>query len=152
MIKVHGSADRVRCSRVGCENGAPTGFLRRSDVNMQPFYSEPSVDSLPRCNLCKSILRQHVLWFDELYDEHDSYCWPRVLEACEQMDLCLFVGTSFSVGVTELFLRGNYAAQRFSIDPGQRPESPRGLQLIAEKAEQALPTLCRQLGIIPESV
>jgi len=151
MIKVHGSADQVRCSRVGCDNGAPTGSLPRADVEMQQFHAEPSIDTLPVCDICGSLLRQHVLWFDEFYDEHDSYCWSQVLAAAQEMQLCLFVGTSFSVGVTELFLRGNPPARRFSIDPGQRIPSVRGVAVISEPAEQALPALCTQLGIPPES-
>lgn len=151
MIKVHGSADQVRCSRVGCDNGAPTGSLPRADFDMQQFHAQPSIDRLPVCDLCGSLLRQHVLWFDEFYDEHDSYRWSRVLAAAQDMQLCLFVGTSFSVGVTELFLRGNYPARRFSIDPGQRKPSVRGVSVISEPAELALPALCTQLGITPES-
>ena len=32
LIKVHGSADRVRCSAYGCEHAAPKGSLMRADV------------------------------------------------------------------------------------------------------------------------
>ena len=64
-------------------------------------------------------MRQHVLWFDEFYTEHDDYQWPRVLDAASRMDLCLFVGTSFSVGVTALFVESglNHGVPMFSIDP-----------------------------------
>jgi len=36
LIKVHGSADRVRCVRVGCEFGAPSGSIHRDSVDFQP--------------------------------------------------------------------------------------------------------------------
>lgn len=147
LIKVHGSADKVRCSEYGCDNAAPAGSLSRADIDMQKFHAESSLESLPQCGICGAILRQHVLWFDEFYDEHDSYQWADVLQAAKNMHLCLFVGTSFSVGVTELFVRGNPAARRFSIDPGVAEPPARGVQLLTEKAETALPALCQQLGI-----
>ncbi|MHC4274136.1 MAG: SIR2 family NAD-dependent protein deacylase [Planctomycetota bacterium] len=34
MVKVHGSADRVRCSDYGCANGAPTGSLPRDAIDV----------------------------------------------------------------------------------------------------------------------
>ncbi len=151
MIKVHGSADKVRCSRYGCENGAPTGQLLRSDIDMQPFLTWPAVETVPTCQACGALLRQHVLWFDEYYDEHESYQWQRVLDAAQNMQLCLFVGTSFSVGVTELFLRNNPSARRFSIDPVATQSPTRGVQQISEKAEIALPALCAGLEIDSES-
>ena len=64
-------------------------------------------------------MRQHVLLFDEFYDEHETFQWQRVISGAAGADL-LFVGTSFAVGVTDLFLRA--AIERrvptFSIDPG----------------------------------
>lgn len=151
MIKVHGSADKVRCSRYGCENGAPGGHVLRSEIDMQPFLSQPSVTTLPKCGSCGELLRQHVLWFDEYYDEHESYKWPRVIDAARTMQLCLFVGTSFSVGVTELFLRNNPSARRFSIDPGAVQAPAVSVQQLHEPAELALPQLCADLGIDCES-
>lgn len=149
LIKVHGSADRVRCTRQGCENGAPGGSLARADCDMAAFADEPIVENLPRCPACGSLLRQHVLWFDEFYDEHEDYQWGRALLAAQTLDCLLFVGTSLSVGVTELFLRAAIEMGRpvLAIDPGgARPPDPR-VTMLRAASEELLPAACARLGI-----
>jgi len=148
LIKVHGSSDQVRCSRPGCSNAAPSGTLNRSDVGVDAFVSNPSHDTLPRCPDCDSLLRQHVLWFDEYYDEHDTYQWQSVLDASANMDMVLFVGTSFAVGVTELFLRGAITQRvpAYSIDPGTDSAPHSNVVAVKAKSEIVLPEVCEQLG------
>ena len=148
LIKVHGSADRVRCSRVGCECGPPWGSVKRADIDMAPFFADPCLETLPRCPACDELLRQHVLWFDEFYDGHQDYQWSSVIKASQSMAVLLFVGTSFAVGVTELFLQAAQARQvpMFAVDPGAR-EAPRsGMVLLREKSEVLLPEVARRLG------
>ena len=149
LIKVHGSADRVRCTRHGCEHGAPRGSILREDIDMSAFAAEPVVGNLPRCPACGSLLRQHVLWFDEFYDEHEDYQWGRVLLAAQTLDCLLFVGTSLSVGVTELFLQAAIELERpvLAIDPGAaRPPHPR-ITMLRAPSEELLPATCARLGI-----
>ena len=151
LVKVHGSADRVRCSRRLCVHGAPRGSLPRSGVDMRAFKSDPVAANVPRCPSCGSLLRQHVLWFDEFYDEHRDYQWDRVVEAAQTMDLCLFVGTSFSVGVTDLFLRGGLMTGRplLAIDPGAAASPHRSVTLFREPSEVLLPAVCERIGAEP---
>ncbi|MGD8377336.1 MAG: Sir2 family NAD-dependent protein deacetylase [Acidobacteriota bacterium] len=148
MVKVHGSADRVRCATDGCVHGAPSGSLPRDEVDVGAFLEHPSTDTLPRCPACGDVLRQHVLWFDEYYAAHEDFQWPRVMEAASSMDLALFVGTSFAVGVTELFLELVRARRvpAFSVDPGG--VAPRGtaVAVLRGKAEELLPEVCRRVG------
>ncbi len=149
LIKVHGTADRARCSRDGCALGAPAGSISRARIDLAPFRRQPSGETLPKCPRCGSLLRQHVLWFDELYDGHQDYQWHRVQQELGAMRLALCIGTSFSVGVTELVLRS--AAMRgvpvFSIDPAAGG-APRhyGIQPLIGRAEELLPAVCAQLG------
>jgi len=147
LVKVHGSADRVRCSRAGCINGAPRGSLPRTDFPMNAFRDNPSLPTLPRCPACNAPMRQHVLWFDEFYDEHESYQWSRVLDAAQRMEALLFVGTSFSVGVTALFLEAGLARHCpvLSIDPGAGEAPVAGIVQIKEAAEDLLPSLVKAL-------
>ena len=104
--------------------------------------------NVPRCPACGALLRQHVLWFDEFYDEHRDYQWERVVEAAQTMDACLFVGTSFSVGVTDLFLHGGLTTRRplFAIDPGAGASPHRRVTLLRESSEVLLPAVCERLG------
>ena len=148
LVKVHGSADMVRCSRRRCVHGAPRGSLPRADIDMSAFKAEPVAANVPRCPSCGSLLRQHVLWFDEFYDEHRDYQWDRVVDAAQTMDTCLFVGTSFSVGVTDLFLRGGLMAGRplLAIDPGAAASPHPSIMLLREPSESLLPVVCERTG------
>jgi NAD-dependent deacetylase len=146
-VKVHGSADRVRCPVEGCSNGAPLGSLRRVESDLSAFRRDPTASNLPRCPACGAILRQHVLWFDETYDSHADYQWDRVCEAAEQGDVFLFVGTSFSVGVTELLVQSALARRRsvFSVDP-HAPPMVRDIVALRTPAEILLPALVQRLS------
>ena len=152
LVKVHGSADRIRCPRQGCANGAPDGSLPRSAFDVEAFLAQPEAARLPRCPLCGDILRQHVLWFDEYYGEHRDYQWSRVQEAAWSADLMLFVGTSFSVGVTELFLRQGLGRgiPQLSLDPSGAPSPVPRLEVLSAKAEVLLPAVVRQLRHRPQ--
>lgn len=141
LVEVHGRADRVRCATPGCRHGAPTGSLPRDEVPIDRFLADPSEATLPRCPVCGDVLRQHVLWFDEYYGEHQNYGWPRVQEAASGADFMLFVGTSFAVGVTEMFLQQGYRRQvpMLSIDPGAAPAPYPSVEVLAAPAEVILP-------------
>lgn len=144
LVKVHGSADRVRCSQPGCVRGAPSGSMLRSEIDMGPFLADPVEVNVPRCPECGSFLRQHVLWFDETYQGHDDYQWERVVHAASTADLVLFAGTSLSVGVTDMIVRAavSRGAQVVSIDPGRGPDPDYPVEHIRAKAEVVLPQVC----------
>lgn len=148
LVKVHGSAHRLRCSRRGCRLGAPHGSLPRGEAELEPFLRAPSDSTLPRCPECGAPLRAHALFFDEYYDGHSDYAFARVERAFEEMALVLFVGTSFSVGVTELALRAALFGKvpAFSVDPGGTAASYPWVRELTARAEELLPTVCRRLG------
>ncbi len=148
LVEVHGAADRVRCPADSCRHGAPRGSLPRPDLDIEAFLEDPAEDKLPRCPECSEILRQHVLWFDEYYQGHDDYQWLRVQAAAGAMDLALFVGTSFAVGVTDMFVQAGLRDRVpiYSIDPaGARAPYP-DIRVLPEKAEELLPAVCERLG------
>jgi NAD-dependent protein deacetylase/lipoamidase len=148
LVKVHGTSDRLRCSRYGCELGAPSGSLPVSEVDLEGFLRGPRRETLPRCSRCSSLLRPHVLLFDEYYDEHMDYGFGEVRHGAERMALTLFAGTSFSVGVTDLVLRQalGWRVPVVSIDPAAAPPV-RGVTSLKAAAEEILPAAVRELGI-----
>jgi NAD-dependent deacetylase len=149
LLKVHGSADRVRCSAPRCRLAAPRGSLAFGRVDVASFMGAPSLDTLPRCPECEAPLRPHVLWFDEFYGDHDDYQWDRLLETAAAATTIVFVGTSFSVGVTDVILQSGLAtgAAMISIDPGAHRQPHRRLRHLAIPAETVLPAACRALGV-----
>ena len=95
----------------------------------------------------------HVSGSDEIYASHADYGWDRVLAAVGRMRLALCVGTSFSVGVTDLV---SSAARKagvplFAVDPNGSagPVDP-AVTWLPFKAEELLPQVCRELGV-PDS-
>ena len=151
LVKVHGTADRFRCSREGCRLGAPAGSLPREEVDLAPFRAEPSLATLPACPECGAPLRAHSLFFDEYYAGHRDFQWERVTDAAERADLVVTAGTSHAVGVTELVLRAALARRVpvVVVDPARRP-LPRGVERLPATAEQLLPAACEILGVAPE--
>lgn len=150
LVKIHGTADRYRCSRPGCRLGSPSGSIPVDDVDLEPFRAAPSRETIPRCPECGALLRAHALFFDELYDGHVDYGFDRTLRAFDQMSLALFVGTSFAVGITEIALRSTLFNRipAWSIDPDTAAEARYPwLRIVPEPAEEALPAVCEQLGI-----
>lgn len=142
LVKVHGTADRLRCSRLGCASAAPRGSIPRAEVDLQAFRAAPGMDSLPRCGGCGAVLRPHVLFFDESYDEHVDYGFDRVQEAAWAADVVLFVGTSMSVGITDLVFRAGHAtgATMLLVDPEPRVGAyGAGLGTVRAAAEEVLP-------------
>ena len=148
LIKVHGSSDRLRCSRFGCRRAAPAGSLARSRVDLTAFRQAEERRHLPTCPDCGALLRAHVLFFDEMYDEHVDYRFDEVHQAADAAELMLFVGTSFSVGVTELLVSAaaRRGVPRLSVDPGgARQPAWTGIETLAVPAEELLPEVSRRL-------
>lgn len=148
LVKVHGSSDRVRCTRAGCEQAEPSGSFPRESIDLRPFISEPCLDNLPRCPDCDGLLRAHVLFFDEMYHDHVDYQFSRVQTAVEQMRAVVFVGTSFSVGITDLILHAALSRRvpALAIDARARDSRlPFGLRWVQGRAESLLPQAVRSL-------
>lgn len=148
LIKVHGTLDRLRCSREGCAFGAPRGSIPIPRDKIERFRVSPSAATLPRCDACGANLRAHVLFFDEHYFGHVDYRLAEVEDLARKADIVLFVGTSFSVGVTDLLLQsGQFSgASMYSIDPADSGSPSAAVVPIRLPAEEALPSLTAELS------
>ncbi len=103
---IHGELSRVRCAQ-DC-GASPEGFpesLRRRLIDRVAAGEVPGFDEEARmaltCRGCGGLLRPHVLWFDEYYDEA-NFRWDSTLQAATRADLLVVVGTS---GATNLPLQ-----------------------------------------------
>lgn len=148
LIEVHGRADRVRCPTAGCLHAAPRGWLARDATAERAFDLDPRPETIPRCPSCGSTLRQHVLWFDEEYQEHEDYGFARVAQASGIATAVWFVGTSMAVGVTDFILRDavRRGAPALLLDPDPPRKLPRGLDVFTVEAEVVLPEVARRVG------
>jgi len=124
VMEVHGAARYLRCTNRHCVNGEPRGLVEWDESLFSAFRANPCRETLPRCPKCRKFLRPHVLWFDENYQSHESYRFSEALSALDQMTCCIFIGTSFAVGITEqaVFSATIAPLPTFVIDPGPLPE------------------------------
>ena len=99
-IEVHGTVRRVRCSHLSCINAEPKGSLPFPSEQIERLLEHKTKNELPLCPACGSVLRPHVLWFDEYYTAHDDYQFSQLQQRLYDADMHIFIGTSFSVGVT----------------------------------------------------
>ncbi len=146
LTKVHGSIDRARCAAASCPASELT--VPAASLDFAAFDACPDAATVPRCQACGGLMRPHVLWFDEHYGSHPGYGWLDVLDACDTMHLAVAIGTSFSVGVTDLI--AGEARRRgvplYVIDPDGVPLPGRQVVGLRDKAEELLPRVCALLG------
>ena len=90
VLKVHGSADRCRCSDPACRLGAVES-IALDDVDFADFDRDPQAAAIPSCPACGALVRPHVLWFDELYVSHADYQWHVVDAAAARIKLLICV-------------------------------------------------------------
>jgi NAD-dependent deacetylase len=103
LIEIHGRHDRFICAAGdGCEGvDHPV-----TSVDL----SRTAEGEFPRCPHCDAPLRPLVLLFDEYYDGHPAYQAHRARRALDRADVLVFVGTSFSVGITQLAVQSARAS------------------------------------------
>ena len=97
--QIHGNIEYVRCAN-GCRREIfpmPTAIAPKT----RNQHITATEWSMLRCKHCDGLLRPHVLWFDETYNE-DYYCLQSTLAAARETALLIIVGTS---GATNLPLQ-----------------------------------------------
>ncbi len=143
LVKVHGSADRARCSSPSCST-AKTLTVLMCELDLDRFLQCPAVDTIPRCGSCGAFMRPHALWFGEAYDSHPSFQWPAIESMSRRMAVLLAVGTSFSVGVTNYLLieSNRRGIPVLVVDPAPRASALTShVAYVRGTAEELLPAL-----------
>jgi NAD-dependent deacetylase len=110
-LELHGSLFRVRCP--GC--GVRYDHVETIDAS--------SVDSLPRCKECQSLVRPDVVWFGEPLD--DGVLNEAVVRA-RTADVCLVVGTSAVVqpAASLAMVTKRASGQLIEVNPETTPLTP----------------------------
>jgi NAD-dependent deacetylase len=108
--QIHGNIETLRCSKECSRERFSIPESVRVKAKNESITDE-EMDSLS-CPKCSALLRPHVLWFDECYDE-ENYRFNSSIEAASRADMLLVVGTS---GATNLPMQvGNLAARRGTV-------------------------------------
>ena len=134
LIEIHGRHDRFICASDGpCEGveaAVPSLDLSRT-----------AQGEFPTCARCGAPMRPLVLLFDEYYDGHEAYQAHRARRALDAADVLVFVGTSFSVGVTSSAIRSAEVSGARLININPEPAPFRGVTELPGAAEVVLPAL-----------
>jgi NAD-dependent deacetylase len=140
LIEIHGRHDRFACINPDCKKHN----LLVESVDL----SQLDAGVIPRCKSCKSPLRPVVLLFDETYDSHDLYNMRTAKRLLNGADVILFVGTSYSVGITDYAIRaGRYANARL-IHINTEPAADYAFENLIGPAEQVLPELKKKFDAL----
>lgn len=77
-------------------------FMRCANECHGKLYPIPAADlKLLECPDCGNLTRPHVLWFDEMYNEH-HYRYHSALNVARQTELLIVVGTSGATSLPNL--------------------------------------------------
>jgi NAD-dependent deacetylase len=138
LIEIHGRHDRFICaSDSACEGVAePVSAVDLSRVGD---------GVVPRCARCQAPLRPLVLLFDEYYDGHDAYQAHRARRALNDADVIVFVGTSFSVGITSTAIRSAQVSGAKVVNVNLEPAPFAGVLEVSAGAEVVLPRLAERV-------
>lgn len=138
LVEIHGRHDRFVCmAHARCAAGREP--VDRVDL------SRLDEGVIPRCAHCGAPIRPLVLLFDELYESHPAFQAHRARRALDEADVVVFVGTSFSVGITSLALRSARFthARVVNVNLGRAPFGD--VTELTGSAADVLPRLLREL-------
>ena len=138
LVEIHGRHDRFICSSGGACEGvlSPVESVDLSQVGSGVF---------PECASCGAPMRPLVLLFDEHYDSHPAYQARRAKKALNEADVLVFVGTSFSVGITSYAVRCGDVSSALMIDVNPEPSPFASMLNVRAGAEVVMPELERLL-------
>lgn len=147
--QIHGNLEYVRCS------AACGRTVAKIPPGVAPKGKDEEISDaewrLLHCPRCKALLRPHVLWFDESYDE-PFYRFHSSLAAAGNTTLLIVVGTSGTTNLPNQIVARVYRRGGFIIDinPNANPFGQlaqtweRGLA-IREKSSQVLDVIVRHI-------
>ncbi|KAG9393168.1 Sirtuin family [Carpediemonas membranifera] len=150
LVEVHGRLGKYKCITPNCE------FSTKSSLDipdLDAFSCDGSTMAsgnlrvhVPLCPSCHAPIMPQSLFFDEKYTSHAFFNWPRVVKWLTHADIFVFIGTSFSVGVTqEAVAMGRRTGKRmFNFNLYADPEYSDLLHVVAPSSD-SLALLCEKI-------
>ena len=150
--QIHGNLSFVRCSAACTHEIAPLPEGLSATNREAPLTGDEW--NLLHCRRCGALLRPHVLWFDECYNE-EYFKFESTLKAAGDTSLLIVVGTAGATNlpnqvVAEACRRG---AVMIDINTGQNPFGQiasaydRGLP-IQQAGTLALPLVSKRMSLV----
>jgi len=156
LVEIHGRLQLYRCTNSRCLYSTKKSFqgldwnaLAQTKTSL--WENNLKFRSPPMCTLCGHGILPQSLLFDENYDSHAFYNVETAEQWIEDHDILVFVGTSFSVGITQQALetakdmgKTVYNFNLYEEDVGM--EMP--MNHILGRSEQTLPLLAKNLWLL----
>jgi len=150
LIEVHGRISLYKCITDGCEY-ALDKTITDMDIDDYAINGTKMKDknleiNPPPCPSCNQPILPQSLLFDEDYTSHNFYRWNEAMGWITKADVFIFVGTSFSVGVTEeiVYQAQNFGKKMYNFNLFKE-DKIHGMKHILGPSEITLPLLERQL-------
>ncbi|GIQ84528.1 sirtuin family protein [Kipferlia bialata] len=151
LVQVHGQLGRYKCVQTGCPYASSKVITIPS---LDDFAEEwTSMDggnlrvTVPRCPGCTNPIMPLSLFFDEDYSSHVAFKWGTVHRWLGQSSVLVFVGTSFSVGVTSDAIGASHHDEKviynFNIVPEDTHPKSFMFRHIIGPSEETLPLLVK---------
>ena len=101
---IHGDMNYARCPNVaynGCNQSNKKVPFPKIPASLDKLKNNDF--KLPKCKCCGSILRPHVLWFDESYSE-ELYRLTSTINAVKNADVLIVIGTCYQTSLPQRIL------------------------------------------------
>lgn len=151
-LEIHGNVFYLRCSEECSPKAGPIpnkiGPKEKDDRITQTEWQRL------HCPACGALLRPHVLWFDETYNER-YYRSESAMEAARNTDLLIVAGTSGATNLPNMVVSEVYRHGGMIIDInietnpfGRLADSYRFGTVLRQPSSQALPWITEQLKAV----
>mmetsp|Transcript_20574 Transcript_20574/g.28868 ORF Transcript_20574/g.28868 Transcript_20574/m.28868 type:complete len:359 (-) Transcript_20574:96-1172(-) len=154
LVQVHGCLGYYKCVHDGCEYSS-TRSIENIDLEALAVpgtsmeKNNLQLRSAPLCPGCNNPVMGQSLFFDEMYQSHAFYQWDLARQWLNDCEVMVFVGTSFSVGVTAESLNIAKKDSKWVYNFNMvEDELGCGAVNITGKAEETLPELYNYMWIL----
>jgi len=157
LIEIHGRLGLYRCTNLEC---IYSFWESIQHLNLDSFAREGTslvngdlkLKKAPVCPGCYSPILPQSLLFDEDYDSHSFYRCNMADQWLKESDIFVFVGTSFSVGITqkalELAEQHGKKIYNFNLYKEDAVAQNPNIKHIEGAAEDSLPELMNNLQLL----
>ncbi|CAI2366975.1 unnamed protein product [Moneuplotes crassus] len=133
VYEIHGNLSYSRCFQE-CSKALKPVQVPDKELSLE--------DQIPKCEECKSIMRPHVLWFDECYTQelHQAETVQNIITA--DVDALIIVGTALATNMASRLVSNCLLKNILTIDINIDPACDYGAVVEVEgKSEETLPKL-----------